>query len=320
MCLICLLLPLISTPAISLHLPEPPISVCVQSFFASLPAPLFSLSLSLSHPVPHNLCFCHRWPSCRSLLLFPPSHFHFFPFPTVNQPSIADSPCCVSAFEESEKEELSLVSERFLFSVKTGPSRQRHFILFQRLKRHNHKQHKKAAQPDTCRQCCKGEKRCSRLKLFDISAWLPISVVDDTFKWEFISGLGPLFLQTAILTDSCAGFGLHHIILKNLLFFFGKLTMLPSFFSLGPSMSPIKVNFSVRYTAGTCFNKFYIMLCCLKACTLRIGNNCLYLINILAPRASRHGPLTLYMLFALCTKSPLRRYSHQVHSSRSQHL
>ncbi len=70
----------------------------------------------------------------------------------------------------------------------------------------------------------------------------------------------------------------------------------------------------------TCFNKFCILLCCLKTCTLRVGDNCSYLINILAPWASRHGPLTLCMLFALCTKSPLRHYSHQVHSSCSQHL
>ena len=51
------------------------------------------------------------------------------------------------------------------------------------------------------------------------------------------------------------------------------------------------------------------MLCCLKATTAS------YFINILSPEARRHVSLTLCMLFALCTIPPLRRYSHQTHSS-----
>lgn len=43
-------------------------------------------------------------------------------------------------------------------------------------------------------------------------------------------------------------------------------------------------------------NKCFVMLCSLKAYTLRIGNNCSYFTNILAPRASRHAPFTLCSL------------------------
>lgn len=67
--LICLLPPLISKPAILLNFAEPPISVCVQSFFA-LSTPTF---LSRSLPVPH--IFCHCWASCRFLLVLSPLLF-----------------------------------------------------------------------------------------------------------------------------------------------------------------------------------------------------------------------------------------------------
>lgn len=65
------------------------ISQCLQSLFVSnvflrYYQPHFSFSLSFCH-VPHNLCFCHCQASCWSLLLFPPFHFHFLPFPTANQ-------------------------------------------------------------------------------------------------------------------------------------------------------------------------------------------------------------------------------------------
>lgn len=68
----------------------------------------------------------------------------------------------------------SLVVKRLLFSVKIGTKHQRRFILFQRLKQHNHKLHEKGAQTDARRQFCNSEKRCSRLKVFGFSARLPI--------------------------------------------------------------------------------------------------------------------------------------------------
>lgn len=96
--IICLLLFLISTPSFSLHFPKPPISVCVQSLFVSFPDPLSlslllyptQLSVTAGHLV-HLSLFSHPFTSIS------------FPFPTVNQAGIADSPCCVSAFEESKK-------------------------------------------------------------------------------------------------------------------------------------------------------------------------------------------------------------------------
>lgn len=63
----------------------------------------------------------------------------------------------------------------------------------------------------------------------------------------------------------------------------------------------IKVHFNVRYTS---FNKFNIMLCCLKARYLGKRNNWLYLISILEPTATRHEPPTLCMLFTLGVNHP----------------
>lgn len=51
------------------------------------------------------------------------------------------------------------------------------------------------------------------------------------------------------------------------------------------------------------FFKLYKLLVCLKACSPRTDNNFLRFVELPVPRASRHKPLTLRMLFALCVQN-----------------
>ena len=59
-----------------------------------------------------------------------------------------------------------------------------------------------------------------------------------------------------------------------------------------------------KFISVSGFNKFNIVLCCLKACYLGIRNNRWCLISVLVPTASRHEPPTLCMLFTLGVNLP----------------
>lgn len=144
--LICLSLPPISTAAVSLHLPaDRPISAGVQSLLCVIGDPTF---LSL---------FTAQLASLSLLAILLPFLSQFLLF---NRLDVVDSPSlCLCLWRQRGGEKGPLAGSRYFFMFSVRTACRRHFIVFQRLKQSNHKQHEKAAQPDICRQCCKRGKK-----------------------------------------------------------------------------------------------------------------------------------------------------------------
>lgn len=110
-------------------------------------------------------------------------------------------------------------------------------------------------------------------EVFDISSWLPMKRLSTCVDVEAVWFL--LLVRTPSIL-------LRYIIYSSFAF-------------------TIKVHPNVR--SDFLFFKVYKLLVCLKVRSPRTDNNCLRFVKIPVPTASRHKPLTLRMLFALCVQN-----------------
>lgn len=180
-------------------------SLFVSNLFLRHYQPRFLLSL----PLPFSLFLSHTTSvsvtAGRLVDLSLSSHpLTSMPFPSLllTDSTLRTALAASLPLKKAKKKGPSLGLKRFLFSVKTGPTRRRLFILFQRLKQHNHKQHKRAAQPTHADSVARGEKKVAR----DQNCLTSLHVCPMEWLTTLLNGgLRLLFLQTAALPARRAG-------------------------------------------------------------------------------------------------------------------